>query len=150
MQAQDLLTSLTFSTGCALLKKTRHQHWAGDGSEPTDFGAQLHFIDPEHAHKHLANTLQKSKWTCRFWTDKQAALKDHFIPEIQPAQTPNTCHLSLSKVPRSKWESWRHTRGIPDCFSWSLKVVLQGNNQSNIQKHKDGSPPRILLFQKLE
>lgn len=31
---QDLLTSLTFSVGCALLKKIRHQHWAGAVMNP--------------------------------------------------------------------------------------------------------------------
>lgn len=153
MQAQDLLRSLTFSMGCVLLKKTRHQHWADDFTESSDFRAQLHSTDPERANRHLANTLQKSQWNCRFWTAKQAASKDYFIPEIQPAQTQNTCNLSLSKVPRSKWESLGHTREIPDCFSWSLEIVLQGNNQNNIQNHNDDSfspPPGIQLFQKLE
>lgn len=98
--------------------------------------------------------LQKPKWNYRFWTDKHAALKNHLTPEIQPAQTQITCNLSISEVPRSKWESWKHTREIPDCLSWSLEIVLQGNNESNIQKHNDDfclPPPQgIKLFQKVE
>lgn len=94
------------STGSSPEPDVQHRlchagHWAGACAEPSDIP------DPTYANVLLANMLHKSKWNGRFWTDKQTALREHFLPEI-PAQTQNTCNLcnlSLSKAPRAKWES---------------------------------------------
>lgn len=100
------------STGSSPEPASQHRlchagHWAAACAQPSDVPG------PGCANVPLANVLHKSKWNGRFWSDKRTALREHFLPEI-PAQTKNTCdlcNLSLSEVPRAKWESYRQTQG---------------------------------------
>lgn len=52
-------------------------HWVGACAQPSK-----PLPDPGCANVLLANVLHKSKRNGRFWTNKQTALREHFLPEI--------------------------------------------------------------------
>lgn len=99
----------------------RHQH-------------PLHCTDPEYESVHLASSASKAQMKWLLWMGKRAAMKGHFLTETPRVQNKNTWNPSLSHVPGSKWESWRHIRKIPYCFSRSTEIVLGRNNQNNSKK----------------
>lgn len=86
---------------CASQKKS----WTSTEAVPSHIGA--HCTDPEYEGVYLASLASEAQMKWQLWTEKHAAMKDHFLTGTPRAQNKNTWNASLSQVPGSKWESWR-------------------------------------------